>query len=70
MSCPIWYFLSAQSVGPTRKQSLAREGAVLSPLSSGNARALYGQEAPGVRLRKYNKISLITWDNELYVMKT
>lgn len=40
---PIWYLLSAQSVGPTRKQSLAREGAVLSPLSSGNARALYRQ---------------------------
>lgn len=62
---PIWYLLSAQSVGPTRKQSLAREGAVLSPLSSGNARALYRQEAPGVRLRKHRKISLSTWDNKL-----
>lgn len=50
------HLLSAQLVGPKRKQRLTGEGYVLSHLSSGNARALYRQQkAPGVRLRKQEK---------------
>lgn len=49
------WLLSAQSVGPRRSSNLLGEGFVLSHLSSGNARTLYRQNRPGVRLRKRGK---------------